>query len=244
MIHNFLRRTSSAKVLCILTLAIMICRATPGSAQVGHLPGQSPFRDLVYKQELSLLTGYHAGSKGRAEVAPAGGQLLGVRYEIRIGGPATFTARLARVWSERTVIDPTRPDSTRSLGKRDWPIYLSDVGISINLTGQKSFWQLVPVVNGGIGVASDFSKGGDPGGYSFGTPFAFTFGGGLKWVGSGRLQLRLDISDYLYQLEYPDSYFTPPTGETTGAVLARSASKNEYTHNAVITLGASYLFSR
>jgi len=243
VIANFLRCDSTAKALCIVALTTLIYGATPASAQVGHLPGQSPFRDLVYKQEFSLLTGYHAGSEGRAGVAPTGGPLLGVRYEIRIGGPATFTARVARVWSERTVIDPTKPDSTRSLGKRDWPIYLSDVGISINLTGQKSFWQLVPVVNGGIGVASDFSKGGDPGGYSFGTPFAFTFGGGVKWVGSGRLQLRLDLSDYLYQLEYPDSYFIPPTGQT-GAVLARSASKNEYTHNAVITLGASYLFSR
>ncbi|MBC7791552.1 MAG: hypothetical protein H7Z74_16515 [Anaerolineae bacterium] len=229
---------------CALAAVMLFHGATPANAQVGHLPGQSPFRDLAYKQELSLLTGFHAGSEGRAGIAPAGGPLLGVRYEIRIGGPATFTARLGRVWSERTVIDPTKPDSTRSLGKRDWPIYLSDVGISINLTGQKSFWQLVPVLNGGIGVATDFSKGGDPGGYSFGTPFAFNFGGGVRWVGSNRLQLRLDIADYLYQLEYPDSYFVPPVGQTEGAVLAQSASKNEYTHNAVITLGVSYLFSR
>ncbi|MGI9075760.1 MAG: hypothetical protein ACR2G6_00350, partial [Gemmatimonadaceae bacterium] len=172
-----------------------------------------------------------------------GGPLLGARYEMRIGGPAKFTARLARVWSERTVIDPAKPDSTRTLGKRDWPIYLGDVGISINLTGQKSYWQLVPVLNGGIGVATDFGKGGDPGGYAFGTPFAFNFGAGVRWVGGNRLQLRLDIADYLYQLSYPDSYFVPPVGQT-GAVLARSASKNEYTHNAVLTLGASYLFSR
>ena len=243
MIANFLRLTPSERVLCFILVVMLMCAAVPADAQVGHLPGQSPYRDLVYKQELSLLTGYHAGSEGRARVAPAGGPLVGVRYEIRIGGPATFTARLARVWSERTVIDPTKPDSIRALGKRDWPIYLSDVGISINLTGQKSFWQIVPVVSGGIGVATDFGKKGDPGGYSFGTPFAFNFGGGLRWVGGSRLQLRLDISDYLYQLEYPDSYFAPPVGETD-AVLAPSASKNEYTHNAVITLGASYLFSR
>ena len=244
MMANFSRQQLSDRVLSALTLTMLLGCTVPVGAQIGHQPGQSPYRDLVYKQELSLLTGYHGGSKGRAGVAPAGGPLLGVRYEIRIGGPATFTARLARVWSERTVIDPTKPDSTRSLGKRDWPIYLSDVGISINLTGQKSFWQLVPVLNGGIGVATDFSKGGDPGGYSFGTPFAFNFGGGIRWVGSSRLQLRLDIADYLYQLEYPDSYFVPPVGETGGgAVLAGSASKNEYTHNAVLTLGASYLFS-
>ncbi len=244
MIANFLRQTSFAMVNCVLAVAMLIRGAAPASAQVGHLPGQSPFRDLVYKQELSLLTGYHAGSEGRAGVAPAGGPMLGVRYEIRIGGPATFIARAARVWSDRTVIDPTKPDSTRTLGTRDWPIYLSDVGISINLTGQKSFWQLVPVINGGIGVATDFGKGGDPGGFSFGTPFAFNFGGGVRWVGGNRLQLRLDIADYLYQVEYPDSYFVPPVGQTDGAVLSRSASKNEYTQNAVLTLGASYLFSR
>ncbi len=121
-------------------------------AQVGYPPTKSPYRDLVFHQELTAFTGYLSASKGRAGVAPSGGPVAGVRYEIRIGGPAEFTVRLLRGWTERTVLDPTKPQATRNLGTRAWPIYQGDVGITINLTGQKSWRRLVPVVNGGIGL--------------------------------------------------------------------------------------------
>ena len=55
--------------------------AAPAAAQVGHEPTRSPFRDLAYKQDFTLHTGYYVGSKGRAGVAPSGGPMLGVRYD-------------------------------------------------------------------------------------------------------------------------------------------------------------------
>jgi hypothetical protein len=59
-------------------------------------------------------------------------------------------------------------------------------------------------------------------------------------VTGGRYQLRLDVLDYLYQVRYPNSYFTangtlPPV---------RSGSQSAWTHNAAITLGGSYQFFR
>ncbi|MGI9078821.1 MAG: hypothetical protein ACR2G6_16065, partial [Gemmatimonadaceae bacterium] len=91
---------------CAVAVAMLTGVAAPASTQVGHLPGRSPFRDLVFKQEISLLTGYHAGSEGRAGVAPAGGPLLSAHSEMRLGGPSPFPACLARVWSKRTAIAP------------------------------------------------------------------------------------------------------------------------------------------
>ncbi len=90
-----------------------------------------------------------------------------------------------------------------------WPVYLADVGISVNLTGQRSYRRIVPFVNGGLGVATDFKGGADVGAWRFGTPFAFNFGGGVKWVSSGNLQVRADFSDHLYQIKYPNSYYVP-----------------------------------
>ena len=52
----------------------------------------------------------------------------------------------------------------------------------------------------------------DPDPYKFGTPFAFSFGGGLRYVPGGRFQLRVDWNDYLYQLKYPTQYYSNTTG--------------------------------
>jgi hypothetical protein len=168
---------------------------------------------------------------------------LGLRYEIRLGGPIQLTGRAMRVWSERTRLDPTRPEAERNLGVESLPLYLADLGLTMNLTGRKSYRRLVPVINAGIGVASDLGEPRDPGGgFQFGTTFAFAFGAGVRWVPSGRLQLRIDVTDYLYQLSYPDSFRSAPAGITP--ILMATESTNEWTHNPVISVGVSYLFSR
>lgn len=213
----------------------------PATAQVGYPPDASPYRDLEYRQELSAYTGWYAAAKDPAGVAPRGGPLLGARYEVRVGGPASFTARLARVFSERRTLDPTRPAATRDLGTRSQPLYLGDVGLTLNLTGQKSVRRLVPLLNMGVGLVSNLEKR-DVGGFGMGTSFTFTFGGGLRWVPGGKLQLRADIADYLYQIQYPSSYYTRASDSTQ--VLKDSQSPRVWKHNAALTVGASYLFFR
>ena len=229
--------------LTLITTAIALGAAAPVSAQdVGHPPAQSPFRDLAYRQELALFGGYYNGSDGKAGVAPAGGPAVGVRYEIRIGGPAQFTARLTHARTERTILDPALANNVRNLGTETWPITIADAGISVNLTGQKSWHRLVPSLGGGVGIASDFGKSGDPAGFEFGTPFAFTFGVGVRRETDGPLQLRVDLADYVYQLDYPSAYTTAPTGSTP--ILPAGSSTNEWTHNWMLSVGLSYRFSR
>lgn len=229
-----------------LTIALgagMLVAAPAVIAQdAGHQPAESPYRDLTYRQELSLIAGYYNGNEGKAGVAPAGGPALGLRYEVRIGGPAQFAARLTHVLADRTVLDPALADNVRNLGTRSWPITIADAGLTINLTGQKSWRRLVPSVGGGVGIASDFGKSGDPGGFEFGTPFAFNFGAGVRIEGSRALQFRVDLTDYVYQLDYPSTYTTAPTGGTP--ILADGTSTSEWTHNAMLSVGLSYRFSR
>ena len=57
-------------------------------AQVGYPPAESPFRDLPFRQEATIVAGYFAAGKDPVGVAPQSGPLVGVRYEARIGGPA------------------------------------------------------------------------------------------------------------------------------------------------------------
>jgi len=231
------------KRLTTTAVALWLATATPLSAQdVGHPPQASPFRDLTYRQELALFAGYYNGSEGKAGVSPAGGPAIGARYEIRIGGPAQFTARLTHVRTERTILDPALAENVRNLGSESWPITIADAGITINLTGQKSWRRLVPSVGGGVGIASDFGKSGDPGGFEFGTPFAFTFGAGVRRDSDGPLQFRVDLADYVYQLDYPAAYTSAPTGSTP--ILPAGSSTSEWTHNLMLSVGVSYRFSR
>lgn len=228
-------------IVIVFAAALLAARAL-GAQDVGHPPEASPFRDLPYRQELTLFGGYYNGSEGKAGVAPAGGPAIGMRYEIRIGGPAQFSARLTRAMTDRTLLDPELAANVRNLGTRAWPITLADVGITINLTGQKSWHRLVPSLGGGVGIASDFGKSGDPGGFDFGTPFAFTFGGGVRLERDGPLQLRIDVADYLYQLDYPAAYTTAPAGSTP--ILSAGSSTSEWTHNLLLSVGLSYRYSR
>lgn len=220
----------------------LVLASTPVAAQVGHEPSKSPYLDLEFKQEITAFTGMYVAGRDPAGVAPRSGPMIGARYEAKVGGPAFFTARLARVFSDRRIATPTQPAPTRYSAPTPWPLYLMDATLSLNLTGQKSINNFVPVINSGFGLASDFKSGTDVGGFKFGTTFAFSFGGGVRWTPGGSFQLRADIADYLYQISYPTSYYIKASDSTR--VLKGEQSKSVWKHNAALTVGASYLFFR
>ena len=215
--------------------------ATTARAQVGHLPENSPYRDLESSQEVTFFGGRYSAGLDPIGVAPRGGPMYGLRYEIHVGGPALLMARWAHVNSERFPIDPTKSGAAAQLGKKNVSLNIYEVNLVLNLTGEKSFHNIIPVVNFGAGIAScRCTVKLDP--YTFGTPFAFSFGGGLRYVPGGRFQLRADWGDYLYQLKYPAAYYlTPATG--TAAVDSRQA-RSFWKNNRALTLGASLLFFR
>ena len=224
-----------------LSALALSCIAGQAAAQVGHLPTQSPYRDLETRHEFTLFGGRYNAGKDPIGIAPRDGPVFGLRYQIHVGGPAFLMARWSYVNSERFAIDPTKVGTARQLGKDKVALNLYDVDLSLNLTGQKSFHHIVPVINVGAGVATcGCSVENDP--YSFGTPFAFTFGGGLKLVPGGRFQLMVDWSNYLYQLKYPTEYYVTPAGGT--AAVKGDQPRSFWKNNQALTIGASLLFFR
>jgi hypothetical protein len=222
------------------TIALAFIAAGAG-AQVGHLPANSPFSDLESSQELTVFGGYFGAASDELGLTPRGGPMFGLRYEKTVGGPASLVVRFAHVNSERNAVDPTST-TARQLGRHKVGLTLVDANIAVNLTGQKSWHNIVPVLNLGAGIgACSCSVELDP--YRFGTPFAFSLGGGLRYVPGGRFQLRVDVNDYLYQLKYPSEYFVPPSA-TTAPVAPADQAKSFWKNNLAVTLGASYLFFR
>jgi hypothetical protein len=226
----------------LLGALALVVVATTARAQVGHLPQSSPYRDIEISQELTFFGGHYSAGQDPINVAPRGGPMFGLRYEKHVGGPAFLMARWSHVNSERFPIDPTKTGAAAQLGKKSVALNIYDISLALNLTGQKSFHHIVPIVNFGAGVATcGCTVAPDP--YSFGTPFAFSFGGGLRYVPGGRLQLRLDWNDFLYQLKYPTQYYLLPTGGTVPAAPAGQA-RSFWKNNGALTLGASVLFFR
>jgi hypothetical protein len=223
-------------------IALVALAASAAGAQVGYDPARSPYRDLQHSHEITGFLGWFLAKKDPAGVAPQSAPMVGARYEYRVGGPAFLYGRVAGVLSERTVLDPAQPRAKRDLGTRSDPFLMADAGLALGLTGARTWHSLLPVVSGGVGIATDF-KSADVGGYRFGTPFVLTLGGGVRIIpGSQRLQARLDLTDHLYRISYPDRFYR--SGVDGTAILGLDVARSRWTHNLGVTLGGSYLLGR
>ena len=224
-----------------LFVLVALVAALPAAAQVGHPPDASPYDDLEFGQELTALFGYVKARHDPAGVAPKSAPMAGLRYEISLVGPLALSTDLTSAFASRDVVDPEKPLVARSQGTQSATVYAADLALAMNLTGRKSWHHLVPQVRAGVGVMHSDAKDATSG-FAFGTPFAFTFGGGLKLVTAGHLQLRGDITDRVFKLSYPDAYYRLTSDNTS--VVSTSTPRSFYTHHAALTIGLSYLFGR
>ncbi len=231
----------------IFSLGLLVL-ARPTAAQVGYDPAKSPYQDVAWRQGLTVVAGWYNAAVDPAGVAPRSAPMYGLRYDLQLAGPAQLTVRSVATGSKRNVLDPRQPKATRLLGETGAPLLLTDVGITLNLTGQRSWHGVVPTVQFGAGVASDLSPKADVGNYQFagssGTTFALSLGGGIRYVPGGRFtrwEVRGDVTDYLFAIKYPGSYISTAA---TPSVLKSNASASSWRHNAGLTVGLSYRFLR
>ena len=215
--------------------------ASAASAQVGHSPENSPFRDIEGGQEITIFGGHFNAGADPVGVAPKPGRITGLLYQIHVGGPANLMIRYGRVATTRLAVDPTLGKTNRSLGSHNVLVSLYDLNMSLNLTGMKSYHRLVPVVNLGAGIAScTCTVAKDP--FTFGTPFAISLGAGVRYVPGGHFQIRVDLSDYLYQLKTPAGYYINSADNTP--VAAQGTPRSFWKNNPTLTVGVSRLFFR
>jgi hypothetical protein len=218
-----MNRTSLALLAAASILAPVAVRA-----QVGHPPDQSPYRDVEAGQTLTLTGGWLTVRRDPADVAPKSSPFAALRYDIAIGGPASFYTRYTFAPSERRLIAPANPLATRLLSTPSVKTSVFDLGIDLSLTGKKTWHRLAPSVAAGVGVVSDFTKA-DSGAYRFGSKFAFTYGLGLRFIPSSGISFRVDLTNYTWQYQYPDRYFVPASDSTS--VLSDTRSRSAYRGN-------------
>lgn len=223
-------------------VALSAAASLTASAQVGHLPQRSPYRDVYIRHALTYFAGYYRGGKDPARVAPNDGPMVGGRYAIRLGGPVFFTGRLAAVFTDRSVVDPALPPAQRRLGTTSVPLLFGDAGFDLVLTGSKSWHSLVPAVNASVGMAADLSGKIDKSQFRVGTPLLLSFGPSLRYVPGGNWSWRLDVTDQYFRVRYPESYFLKTGADST--FLPPDGKRTLWQHNWSTTLGASIALFR
>jgi hypothetical protein len=225
------RRTLAVAASLAVSFAPAVARA-----QIGYLPNRSPYEDLVTDQSLSLSVGRLGTNSDPANVHPKSSAFFSLLYTLPVGGPASLFVQYGFAPSKRNLFNPDSPAKTRLIGTPSVTTHLVNLGLDVSMTGQKTFHHFMPSLTGGIGLASDFAKA-DTGAYRFGTKFTFAYGAALKYFFRNGWALRADVSNNVWQYQYPDRYFVK-TSDTT-SILTDTRNRSAWRSNWALTAGVS-----
>lgn len=231
-------RLVTGALAALLTVVLTRAAGAQDSSTYGYTPQQSPYHDVQSSSELSLFTGYLFTARDLAGVEPKSAPVVGVREMVHLGGPIIFLARVTHSFSDRTVINPTAPASSRPVGTQSDGLTIADVDLGLNFTGDRSWHYLVPYFTLGPGVVSDLGPPRDAGDYRFGTSFAATYGGGFRYVTAGRFSAHLDMNAYQWEYVYPPSYHSTAIDGTQ--VIPTNHRLRGWRNNGLVEIGVSY----
>jgi hypothetical protein len=232
-----------------ILVAVFVLSAYPLirlSAQVGHDPVTSPFRDILTRQSITLFAGIFPGNKTEAGVGPHQGPVFGIRLQTRLSGPIDLMATVASISTERIVIDPSQPVATRISGPIGYGLIAADLGLSVTLTGNKSWHGLAPYVGLGLGIITPTESRIDPGGYRATRNFTIAPTIGVRYHAHRSFALQLELRDNTIRYEWPRAYFFPTdaSGNPLPFVLDPARlDDRDVTHNLTLSIGLSYLFN-
>ena len=213
--------------------------ARPAGAQVGHDPASSPYEDLRGRQAATIGIGTLAPGRDPAGVAPKSGVMLTGRYELQLTRPLWFFARLGVAPSlERPIKDPLFTDAQRDAGTERHPMLLTEVGLTMNLTGNKSWRRIVPQFHSAIGFVTDGNTKFVLGGYKFGSAFTISYGLGARVTTGRDWELHADLTRVHWKYTYPDAY------GTGSDPLVPSGRLGPWVGNSVMQIGVSRFFFR
>ena len=224
----------------LLIAILLIAAAVPARAQqVGYAPSHSPYQDVDKTMEFAFSAGRFSAGADPVGVAPQGGQMFSFLYGWHATGPLFLNTSLSRISSARDVLDPAATNSNRGL--YDWPLWALDGTMALSLTGDRTFHGFMPIANLGMGFVTDRHSQSDVGGYQFGTRFQLVWGATIRWVPSKRWALRADLTNHMYSMGYPQTYYV--AGKSGTPLVAAEQPKSFWRNNPSLTFGLSYLVS-
>ncbi|HEV8265104.1 MAG TPA: hypothetical protein VGQ06_09140 [Gemmatimonadales bacterium] len=214
------------------------------SAQVGHDPAGSPYRDVARGAGPALFAGHLSGDRGRVGVGPSNALSFGVRYELPAGRSMLVQFNAAYVKGDRFIVDPAADSMApaRRTGPVDTELLLTEIALQLRLTGGKTWHGLAPYLGTGLGLAFDLRSPGDStgSGYQFGTKFTLSGAAGVRWHPIRHVTVIADARAVMWRLKYPDTFKSEaPDGSR---VLALTEKQTDWTLHPWISLGVGWTF--
>ena len=228
----------------LFTLSLLVLLATTGSDAAGQtIP--SPYKFIENSQEWAIFAGKTSTDPGRLGLGPQDGDLLGGRYAVAFGSVMALDINATWLMSERDVLDVSRPEDDRLLGRSDIDLVVMDLRLRLNVTGQRSWHGIQPFIAFGGGVAYSSSTDRtlelvvdmpDDEWYAFGTRFAASLVLGSHFHVSEKISLRLEGLMNLWKIQTPVGWQTvevDPLGDNP---------KSEWVSAYSLVLGAAWRF--
>lgn len=236
--------TGTRVVLACLALVLGAGRL---AAQVGHPPGNSPYRDIRKGHTFTALYSQFGGSGGRFGIGPHDGPTYGFRYDIRTGSTVQLGLGFAHADLKRLIVNPFVQLANRVSGPVKQNVNLAELNLQLNLTGGKTWRRLAPFVGSGVGLTFASSTPADTSGYTMGHKFYLAPYTGLRIFVTDRLSLRGEARVVFWKLKYPTSFqneppLEPGTAGQSNAVIT-DGRVNEWTTSSWLQVGLGYSFS-
>ncbi|HJS44286.1 MAG TPA: hypothetical protein VJ755_12495 [Gemmatimonadales bacterium] len=214
------------------------------SAQVGHDPASSPYRDVRLRAGPSFYVGEFNGSRGAADAAFSNARTASVRYEIPTGKTLLLQFNGAYLQGDRFIINPGADSSSpnRKTGPEQATVVLTDLMLHLRLTGPKSWRGFAPYAGAGIGFGweSEAPRDTTGSGYQFGTKFTVTGATGMRWHLFRHLWFSGDARFVFWKESYPRSFqSTAPDGSR---VLSLLHDRGEWIIHPWFSVGAGWSF--
>ena len=214
------------------------------SAQVGHDPATSPYRDVRLRAGPSFFVGEFNGSRGAADAAFSNARTASVRYEIPTGKTLLLQFNGAYLQGDRFLLNPGADSSSpnRKTGPYPAAVVLTDLILHLRLTGPKSWRGFAPYVGAGIGLGFESETPPDTtgSGYQFGTKFTVTGATGMRWHLFRHLWLSGDARFVFWKESYPVSFQSAaPDGSRILSVLH---DRSEWIIHPWFSVGAGWSF--
>ena len=229
------------KFVALSTLFSIAAVSSPADGQT--VP--SPYAFIEHSQEWAVFAGKSFISPGSLGLGPQDATTFGARYSVGFTGAMSAGISGTVFKSERDVLDVSRPEDDRVLGRSDIDVVLFDVKLRLNLTGGRMWHRLQPFLAFGAGIAFPFTTDrrieqasfmpGDEW-YQFGTRFAGMFGGGINYHLSRKISFRLETMVNLWKVETPVGWLTLNNDPL------REFPLSEWVAATSVLLGASWRF--
>src|SRR6266508_4700532 len=241
-------RFGGLAVRTAIGLAALLTAQPPNrlTAQVGHDPGSSPYRDILLHSGPVFFVGHLGTDSGVAGAGTSNALTFGARYEIPAGRSLHFQFTGAYLHGDRFILNPRADSSSpaRRTGPFTSDLALVEVGMQLRLTGGKTWRGLAPYLGTGLGMMFDVNSPGDTtgSGYRFGTKLTLALASGVRWYPARRVMINCDVRAHLWRLKYPFSFHDSTQASDGSRVIPLTQPLNDWTLHPWISLGIGWIF--